>query len=115
MKSPQNILGQAKHKGDLIYDYSHLDGNVHSPIHVFSENLSPGHLDTGEGRPCSQQLWSSGPAESKDCFRTWLSSLPKYEEVQKPVGGGAVDVDHVADAAFTLSFFLPETHGIGWC
>ena len=83
--------------------------NIQSPIHVFSENLSPGHLDTGEGRPCSQQLWSSGPAGSKDCFRICF----KYKEVQEPVGGGAVDVDHVADAAFTFSCLLPANHGTG--
>ena len=82
--------------------------NIQSPIHVFSENLSPGHLDTGEGRPRSQQLWSSGPAGSKHCLTTWLSSLPKYEEVQEPVGGGAVDVDQLADAAFIFSCLLPE-------
>ena len=32
------------------------------------------------------------------------------EEVQEPVGGGAVDVDHLADAAFNFSCLLPETH-----
>ena len=36
-------------------------------------------------------------------------------EVQEPVGGGAVDVDHVTDVAFTISCLLPETHGISWC
>ena len=34
---------------------------------------------------------------------------------QEPVGGGALDVDHVADVAFTNSCLLPETHGIIWC
>ena len=40
-------------------------------------------------------------------------SLAKHEEVEEPVGGGAVDVDQVADAALTFSCLLPEHHGIG--
>ncbi len=36
-------------------------------------------------------------------------------EVQEPVGCGVVDVDHVADFAFTISCLLPETHDISWC
>ena len=88
--------------------HSHLQM---SKVHAFPENGSPRHLHIGEGRLCSQQLWNSGPAGRKNCF----SCLPKYEEVQEPVGGGAVDVDHVADVAFTISCLLPETHGISWC
>ena len=41
-------------------------------------------------------------------------SLAKHEEVEEPVGGGAVDVDQVADAALTFSCLLPDNHGIGW-
>ena len=85
--------------------HSHLQM---SKVHVFSKHGSPRHLHIGEGRLCSQQLWNSGPAGRKNCF----SCLPKYEEVQEPVGGGAVDVDHVADVAFTISCLLPETQGI---
>ena len=37
-----------------------------------------------------------------------LSCLTKHEEVQEPVGGGAVDVYQLADAAFIFSCLLPE-------
>ena len=108
--------GGNQNRGTSYLKPSKSLSNVLESIQVFSsENVSSGHLDTGEGRPRSQQLWSSGPAGSKDYLTAWLSSLPKYEEVQEPVGGGAVDVDHVADVAFTFSCLLPETHGIGWC
>ena len=83
-------------------------------LHVFSENVSPGQLNTGQSRPGSQQFWSSGPAGSKDGLLTaWLNMRRCRKE---PVGGGAVDVDQVADAALTFSCLLPENHGIqGWC
>ena len=53
-----------------------------------------------------------------DLWSSWkqrlLDKMVKYEEVEEPVGGGAVDVDQVADAALTFSCLLPEHHGIGW-
>ena len=52
------------------------------------------------------ELWSSW--KQRLLYDLALSCL-------EPVGGGAVDVDHVADVAFTFSCLLPETHGIGWC
>ena len=81
-----------------------------SKVHVFPENVSPGHLHTGEASRADFAVSSCGAPvqlEEKNCF----SCLPKYEEVQEPVGGRAVDVDHVADVAFTISCLLPETHG----
>ena len=34
--------------------------------------------------------------------------MSKDEKAKKPVGGGAVDVNHVADAPVTICFLMPE-------
>ena len=83
-------------------------------LHVFLENLSSGHLNAGQSRPCSHQFWSSGAPGSKDGLTAWPNMKKRWRK--EPVGGGAVDVDQVADAALTFSCLLPENHGIqGWC
>ena len=82
------------------------------PKSMSSQKMSP--LGTCTQARADFAVSSSGALvqlEEKNCF----SCLPKYEEVQEPVGGGAVDVDHVADFAFTISCLLPETHDVSWC
>ena len=56
--------------------------------------------------------WSSWKQRLLDNLACY--NLAKYEEVEEPVGGGAVDVDQVADAALTFSCLLPDNHGVGW-
>ena len=57
---------------------------------------------------------SSGARVQLEAKMLYNQLLAKHEEVQEPVGGGAVDLDHVADAAFIFSCLLPETRGIDW-
>ena len=68
------------------------------------------------GHRQGQTLQSAALELGSSWKQTLFYNSAKYEEVQEPVGGGAVDVDHVADAAFFFfSCLLPENHGIGWC
>ena len=66
--------------------------------------------DAGEGRPRSQQLWTTNPAGSKHKHIGENISCQRMRRQKKPVGGGAVDVNHVADAVVTICFrfLMPE-------